>query len=152
MKHEVKRYNTKAKKKIPLKSAIHSLPLNVSSLSLAYQLTQKVSRIGFDWPTIDGVLEKWEEEIKEFKQAYSLKNRKKMGEEIGDLLFVLVNLSRVLRINPDTALRKTILKFIARFQYIEKSLYKKGLSLRQSNLIEMDQLWEEAKAKERGRS
>ena len=151
MKHRVKRGYAKTKNKDLPKSIIKSLPLNVSSLALAFQLTQKVSRIGFDWPTIEGVMEKWEEEIIEFKQALSLQNRKKMGEEIGDLLFVLVNLASMLRIDPEAALRKTIKKFIKRFHYIEKSLYKKGRSLRQSNLIEMEKFWEEAKANERGR-
>ena len=117
----------------------------VSSLSLAYQLTRKVSRLGFDWPDLDGVLKKLDEEMKEFREALSLQNRKRIQEELGDLLFVLVNISRFLRIDPEEALKKTVDKFRRRFHYIEASLHKKGKSFHQSNLIEMDQLWEEAK-------
>jgi tetrapyrrole methylase family protein/MazG family protein len=68
-------------------------------------------------------------------------------EELGDLLFVLTNIARFLHINPEEALRRTLEKFTMRFQYIETSLRKKGKSLHQSNLIEMDRLWEEAKKK-----
>ena len=117
----------------------------VSSLSLAYQLTRKASRLGFDWPDIEGVLKKMDEEIEEFREALSLQNRRRVREELGDLFFVLVNISRFLRIDPEEALRKTVEKFMRRFHYIETSLHKKGKSFHQSNLIEMDQLWEEAK-------
>jgi uncharacterized protein YabN with tetrapyrrole methylase and pyrophosphatase domain len=119
----------------------------VSSLSLAAQLTRDVSRLGFDWPNLDGVLKKLDEEMKEFREALSLQSRTKIREELGDLLFVLVNISRFLRIDPEEALRKTVKKFMLRFHYIETSLRKKGKSFHQSNLIEMDQLWEEAKKK-----
>jgi tetrapyrrole methylase family protein/MazG family protein len=117
----------------------------VSSLSLAYQSTRKASRLGFDWPDIEGVLKKMDEEIEEFREALSLQNRRRIREELGDLFFVLVNISRFLRIDPEEALRKTVEKFMRRFHYIETSLHKKGKSFHQSNLIEMDQLWEEAK-------
>jgi uncharacterized protein YabN with tetrapyrrole methylase and pyrophosphatase domain len=117
----------------------------VSSLSLAYQLTREVSRLGFDWPDLKGVLKKLDEEMKEFREALSFRNRSRIREELGDLFFVLVNLSRFLRIDPEEALRKTVKKFMLRFHYIETSLHNKGKSIPQSNLIEMDQLWEEAK-------
>ena len=152
MRRELKRCNVKSKKKIPHRSAIKSLPKNLSSLLLAYQLTERVSKLGFDWPNLSGVLEKLDEETKEFREALSLQNRNKIREEIGDLLFVLVNIARVLRINPEEALKKTVKKFNRRFQYIEKSLQQNGKSLHQSNLIEMDLLWEEAKKREKGRS
>jgi tetrapyrrole methylase family protein/MazG family protein len=121
----------------------------VSSLSLAAQLTRDVSRLGFDWPDLDGVLKKLDEEMKEFREALSLQSRSKIREELGDLLFVLVNISRFLGIDPEEALRKTVKKFMLRFHYIETSLRKKGKSFHQSNLIEMDQLWEEAKKKKK---
>jgi tetrapyrrole methylase family protein/MazG family protein len=88
-----------------------------------------------------------DEEIKELQEALSSGDRRKIREEIGDLLFVLVNLSRFLRIDPEDALRRTIEKFISRFHYIERSLSKRGKSIGQSNLSEMDCLWEEAKGK-----
>jgi tetrapyrrole methylase family protein/MazG family protein len=120
----------------------------VSSLSLAYRLTKKVSKLGFDWPDLKGVLKKMDEEMKELREALSLQNRSKIREELGDLLFVLVNLSRFLQIDPERALEKTVEKFIVRFRYVERSLQKRGKSFRESNLIEMDQLWDEAKKRE----
>ena len=152
VRRELKRCNVKSKKKIRHRSAIKSLPKNLSSLLLAYQLTKRVSKLGFDWPNLSGVLEKLDEETKEFREALSLQNQNKIREEIGDLLFVLVNIARVLRINPEEALKRTVKKFNRRFQYIEKSLQQNGKSLHQSNLIEMDLLWEEAKKREKGRS
>ena len=133
-------------------SILEGISKDHSSLSRAYQLTQRVSRVGFDWPTIGGILKKLEEELKELRQALLLKSRRRIGEEIGDLLFVLVNIARFLRIDPEEALNKTLKKFISRFSYIEKSLRRKGKTLHQSNLIEMDRLWEEAKRKKRGGS
>ena len=121
----------------------------IGSLSLAYQLTLKASKVGFDWPDIQGVLEKLDEELMELREALRHRDPKRAQEELGDLLFVLANVARFLQINPEQALRKTIRKFISRFRYVEVSLKKKGKSLRQSNLIEMDQLWEEAKHKKR---
>jgi len=119
------------------------------SLSQAYQLTQKASRVGFDWPNIEGVLNKLEEEMSELREALSLRNRRKICEEIGDLLFVLANVSRFLRVDPEEALKKSLDKFVSRFQYIETSLRREGKSFSQSNLAEMDRLWEESKRKEK---
>jgi tetrapyrrole methylase family protein/MazG family protein len=124
----------------------------IASLALAYQLTQRASKVGFDWPDIQGVLKKLDEELMEFREALRHRDPKRAQEELGDLLFVLANVARFLRINPEQALRKTIQKFISRFHYVEVSLKKRGKSLRQSNLIEMDQLWEEAKHKKRMRN
>ena len=129
------------------RSILERAPKGSPSLSRAYQLTQRASRVGFDWPNIEGVLNKLDEEIREFREALSLQNKRKIREEIGDLLFVLANVSRFLRINPEEALKKTLEKFVSRFHYIEKSLHKEGKSLHQSNLIEMDRLWEESKKK-----
>jgi uncharacterized protein YabN with tetrapyrrole methylase and pyrophosphatase domain len=121
-----------------------------ASLALAYQLTKSASRVGFDWPDIRGVLRKLDEELIEFREALRHRDQKRAQEELGDLLFVLANVARFLQINPEKALRRTIQKFLSRFHYVEASLKKKGKSLRQSNLIEMDRLWEEAKKKEKG--
>jgi tetrapyrrole methylase family protein/MazG family protein len=118
-----------------------------SSLSLAYRLTRKVSTLGFDWPDLKGILNKIDEEMMELREALFLQNRNRIREELGDLFFVLVNLSRFLKIDPERALKKTVEKFLLRFHYIETSLQKRGKSFRQSNLIEMDRLWDEAKKK-----
>lgn len=117
----------------------------LSPIRKAYLITEEASKVGFDWEDINGVLKKLEEEIIEFKEALLIKNKVKMCEEIGDLFFVLVNIARFLKIDPEEALEKTIHKFNSRFCYVEKSLRKKGKTLNQSNLREMDNLWEEAK-------
>ena len=79
-----------------------------SSLSLAYQLTREVSRSGFDWPDVSGVLKKLDEEVREFKEALQLGDPRKVRDELGDLLFVMVNLARFLNIDPEKARRKTV--------------------------------------------
>jgi MazG family protein len=136
--------NTQSSKKEGT-SILEGVSKGLPALSLAYQLTEKASRLGFDWPDLKGVLKKLDEEMKELKEALSIRDRKKIREEIGDLLFVLVNIARFLRIHPEEALRKTVAKFISRFAYIETSLRKEGKTFHQSNLIEMERLWEEAK-------
>jgi tetrapyrrole methylase family protein/MazG family protein len=129
------------------RSILEGVRKDSPSLLRAYQLTKIASQAGFDWPNIAGVLKKLDEEIEEFKEALSLRNRRRIMEELGDLLFVLTNIARFLHINPEEALRRTLEKFTMRFHYIETSLRKKGKSLHESNLIEMDRLWEEAKKK-----
>ncbi len=119
--------------------------LRSSSLAEALQLAREAARTGFDWPELDGVLKKLDEEVEELKQACSTGDRNKIEEELGDLLFVIVNVARFLKIHPEKALGNTVKKFKVRFHYIEASLRKRGKSLRQSNLAEMDELWEEAK-------
>lgn len=128
-------------------SILEGVRKDSSSLSRAYQLTRIASRAGFDWPNIDGVLQKLDEEMGEFREALALQDREKIREEIGDLFFVLANVSRLLRLHPEEALKKTLNKFVSRFHYIEASLHRKGKSLRQSDLAEMERLWEESKKK-----
>jgi tetrapyrrole methylase family protein/MazG family protein len=131
------------------RSMLEGVRKDSSSLCLADQLTRIASRAGFDWPNIEGVLEKLDEEMREFREALALQDRKKMCEEIGDLFFVLANVSRFLQINPEEALKKTLDKFVSRFQYIEATLHKEGKSLHQSDLVEMDRLWEESKKRKK---
>ncbi len=155
--------STKRKKTASISKGI---PQNLSALSFAYRLTQRAARVGFDWHDLAGVLKKMDEELEEFREALSrrsrppggtaksrsllvatppLRDRKRIAEELGDLLFVLVNVARFLRIDPEGALKGTIRKFNSRFSFIETSLRQRGKSPRQSNLDEMDRLWEEAK-------
>ncbi len=131
------------------RSILEGVRKDSSSLSRAYQLTRRASRAGFDWPDIGGVLEKLDEEMREFREALALQDRKKICEEIGDLFFVMANVSRVLQIHPEEALKRTVDKFVSRFHYIETSLRREGKSFRQSDLAEMDRLWEESKKKKR---
>jgi uncharacterized protein YabN with tetrapyrrole methylase and pyrophosphatase domain len=125
---------------------------DIPSLTLAYQLTRKASQVGFDWPDIGGVLKKLDEEMREFHEALSLQDKKKAREELGDLLFVMANLGRFLQIDPERALRQTIRKFVSRFRYVETRLRRQGKSPRQSTLLEMDQLWNEAKRQKKKKS
>jgi len=143
-KKEIQRIQSPRKGRGP---ALEGIPKGLPALSLAYRLTEKASRLGFDWPDLKGVLEKLDEEMKEFGEALACKNQKRIRDELGDLLFVLVNIARLLRINPEEALRKTVEKFTSRFRHIETSLRKEGKTFAHSNLTEMDQLWEEAKRK-----
>jgi tetrapyrrole methylase family protein/MazG family protein len=128
-------------------SFLKGVPEDLPALWRAYLLTEKASQAGFDWPHLKGVLRKMDEEIKEFKEVLSLKDRRRIEEELGDFLFVVANVGRFLRINPELALKRTLRKFTARFHYIETSLHQRGRSLHQSNLLEMDRLWNEAKKK-----
>lgn len=143
-KKQVRTNLTHQKKRV---SALGGVSGGLSSLSLAYRLTEKAAGVGFDWPDIKGILTKLDEEIEEFREALSLQKRNRIREEIGDLLFVIVNIARFLKIDPETALRRTIRKFTSRFHYVERSLQKKGKTLQESNLLEMDRLWGEAKKK-----
>ena len=140
------------KKKKEWRSILEGVSTSLPALSRAYHLTQKASRVGFDWPNIDGVLNKLDEEMRELKEALSLQDSRKIREEIGDILFVMANVSRFLRIDPEEALKKTIHKFVSRFHYVETSLQRAGKPFHESNLIEMDRLWEESKRKEKNRN
>jgi MazG family protein len=126
-------------------SILEGVPQNLPSLSRAYHLTEKASRVGFDWPNLNEILKKLDEELEEFRETLSSQKRHRIREEIGDLLFVMANIARFLKIDPEAALRRTVEKFTSRFHYIERSLKCRGKTLRESNLLEMDRLWEEAK-------
>ena len=143
------RKRSPAKQPRELKSKIRERPREtaLSSLSVAFQLTKKAARLGFDWPHLEGVLRKFDEEMQELRDALSLQHQESIREEIGDLLFVLVNISRFLRVDPEKALQKTIRKFMRRFHHMETSLQREGKTFRQTNLVELDRLWEEAKIK-----
>jgi len=128
-------------------SVLDGVPRELPALLRAHRLQEKASRVGFDWTEAQEVLRKVEEELAELRAAMDGREADRVEAELGDLLFALVNLSRFLAVNPEEALRKTIARFIARFRYIEEELSRRGRSLRQATLEEMDALWAEAKAK-----
>jgi len=130
------------------RSILEGVPQNLPSLSRAYHLTEKASRVGFDWPNLNEILKKLDEEMNEFRETLSSQKRNRIGEEIGDLLFVMANIARFLKIDPEAALRRTVEKFTSRFHYIERSLQRRGTTFQESNLFEMDRLWEEAKKRQ----
>ena len=121
----------------------------MSALLTASKLTTKAARVGFDWSQIDDIFLKLHEEVDELKHALKSETKdtvdSQVEQEIGDLFFVVVNIARFLRIDPETALRKTNQKFITRFQHIERSLRQVGKDFSQSDIEEMERLWQEAK-------
>lgn len=128
-------------------SVLDGVPRELPALLKAARIQEKAARVGFDWDQIDAVFAKVEEELAEFRAAYQAQNREKIEEELGDILFSLVNLARFLETNPEDALRGTINKFIQRFQYIERELEVRGQDPTQVTLEEMDKIWEEAKGR-----
>ena len=116
----------------------------------AFQMTTKVSRVGFDWKDADGALGKLDEEVLELRQAIAAKTgAAKVAEEVGDLLFVAVNVARLNGIDPESALKAANRKFRRRFRHIEDRLRAEGRQPADSTLEDMDRLWEEAKRAER---
>ncbi len=121
-------------------SPLSDIPLVMPALLRAYIATKRASRVGFDWEKIEDIYEKIFEEIEELKSAQIAKDAASIREEIGDLLFTIVNISRFLNTDPEDALRFTINKFIRRFSYIEKNT-----DIRNTSLETMDKLWNDIK-------
>ena len=128
-------------------SILDGVPKTLPSLLRAHRVQDRASRVGFDWEKVEDVLPKLDEEIDEFREALKRKRPDEIEDELGDIFFVLVNISRFVGINPEDALRKTISKFISRFRYIEMAAADAGKTLSDMTLAEMDALWEEAKKK-----
>lgn len=124
---------------------LKDVPASLPSLMRSYKAQQKAAQVGFDWDNIDDVIAKVDEEILELKEVYKDGNIERTTDELGDVFFALVNLSRFLKIQPELALTGTINKFIKRFEYIEQESEKAGKSLNDMSLAEMDALWNEAK-------
>lgn len=141
-------------------SILDDVPVGLPALSRAVKLQNKAAKVGFDWPDASFVFDKIEEELNEVKEAFdeaqkdktdaglSTNSQEKLTEEIGDLLFVITNLARHLKIEPEHAARNANNKFCSRFFYIEKELHARGVSFDDASLEEMDALWDEAKLHE----
>lgn len=125
---------------------LDDVALALPALMRAIKLQKRAARVGFDWPAIDQVLDKMIEEAQELNEARDQLTQNDVQEEFGDLLFVMVNFGRHLKIDAEEALRLANAKFTRRFKYIERALAKQGKTPMQSNLEEMDQLWDRAKA------
>lgn len=121
------------------------IPQALPNLMRSYKVQEKAALVGFDWDDVKDAFAKVEEELEEVKEVYNTGNKQIIEEEIGDLLFAVVNVARFLKIQPELALRGTIDKFISRFKYIEDSALKMGKSLENMSLQEMDIFWEQAK-------
>jgi MazG family protein len=132
-------------------SMLDSVSNKLPAVMEAFQMTTKVSRVDFDWPDVPSVLEKLDEEVEELKQAVASEqpNHQEIAGEVGDLLFVAVNVARLLGVDPESALKTSNRKFRRRFRYIEDRLREQGRKPADSDHIEMDALWDEAKVKEK---
>lgn len=139
---EVKQNWEKLKLKEGNTSILAGVPKGLPSLIKAYRMQDKVKGIGFDFPNEEEAWQKVEEEIREFKAEKTIE---KQEEELGDVLFSLINYARIKGINPDTALEKTNAKFRNRFQKMEALAQDREISLSDLSLSELDELWEEAK-------
>jgi len=130
-------------------SVLEGVPMSLPAMVKAYRIQDKARGVGFDWEHVGQVWAKVEEEIHELK--YEVANGttpEKREDEFGDLLFALINYSRFIDVNPETALERTNRKFIRRFRYIEEEASKKGKKLHEMSLAEMDELWNRAKKEE----
>ncbi len=124
---------------------LHSVPRALPALVEAQQLASRAAAVGFDWDNAEQVIEKLHEELAELAEARRGASQSELENEIGDLLFVLVNLARFVKVDPEQALRRTNAKFRERFAYIERRLAERGKKPADSNIEEMEELWQEAK-------
>jgi tetrapyrrole methylase family protein/MazG family protein len=131
------------------RSALAGVPPHLPALLKAQKITEKASRVGFDWEHVDQVMAKVMEELHEFEEALASGNQEQTEAELGDLLFAIANLGRFLALDTEEALCKTIKRFQKRFSHVEEQLQLRGISLQDASLSEMDLLWEDAKLKER---
>ena len=122
-------------------SILDEVPVHFPALLEGLKLTKKAAKVGFDWENAGQIFAKLDEEIVELKEAIGRGDTEHAGEELGDLLFVVMNLARHLDVEPETALKRTNRKFRERFQFIEDRLKESGRSLEDADLKEMDDLW-----------
>lgn len=132
-----------------LGGALDGVAVGLPALLRAYKLQNRAARVGFDWPSTDQVIEKIQEEAAELVEARDELTHTEMTEEFGDLMFVMANLARHLKIEPEAALRAANAKFTRRFEGVEAKLKDLGKTPDQSDLAEMDRLWDAVKADER---
>lgn len=147
---ELKRTERKAAGKDHPKGLLDSVSGHLPALLEAHSLTDRASRVGFDWPSLEPVLEKLEEELGELREeiAAEERDRARVEDEVGDLLFAAVNVARQLGVDPETALKRSNRKFRRRFAHVERGLEGQGRSTKEATLDEMDALWDEAKRAE----
>lgn len=132
-------------------SALDGIPKHVPPLHRAYQMQKLAARVGFDWSDISGVFKKLAEEIGELQEAIAAKSRKHIVEEIGDLLFSVVNVARFVKVDPAYALEMTNAKFIRRFRAVEDEIVAGGRRMKDCTLAEMDAIWDKIRAADKKR-
>jgi XTP/dITP diphosphohydrolase len=142
---QVKQNWEKLKMKEGRKSVMGGVPESLPAMIKAWRVQDKAKQVGFEWDNIEDVWKKVEEELQEFKEVVKEADADKIEDEFGDLLFSLVNYSRFLNVDPETALERTNQKFLKRFRYIEEVAQSRGKQLTDMTLGEMDAIWNEAK-------
>ena len=136
---------SKEKGKANRESVLDGIPPHLPGLLRAQKLQKKAAKQGFDWDKIDDVFDKLDEEVAEFKEAVLSGKETDMTAELGDIIFVFVNIAKFKKIDAEEALRATNNKFIKRFQYIEAQVTKRGKTLKETSLEELEKYWQEAK-------
>ena len=140
----------KAEKNITCQAdVLRNVPSNLPALMRAEKIQKKAAQVGFDWENIEDVFDKVEEELDELRDAYKKGDRDNIIEEMGDLLFAAVNLSRFVKVNPELSLTAASEKFIGRFSSLEEAVCESGRNLSDMSLREMDEVWEFIKKKEK---
>ncbi|MFC4600580.1 nucleoside triphosphate pyrophosphohydrolase [Cohnella hongkongensis] len=128
-------------------SILDGVPKDLPALPRAYKVQKKAASVGFDWPSLDGVFDKIEEELRELKQAVREESPERQRDELGDLLFAVVNASRFIQADPEEALAGTNRRFADRFKYIEERLRISGRTFGETDLLEMEEWWKQAKSR-----
>ncbi|MDD3094667.1 MAG: nucleoside triphosphate pyrophosphohydrolase [Candidatus Marinimicrobia bacterium] len=147
-KEEVNRNWERYKRKDPGEHLLDGIPRALPELHRSFRMQQKAAAVGFDWDDVSEVWKKLDEELEEFREAKTAGDRAAMENEMGDILFALVNLSRFYGLHPEQALQRSNDKFYRRFTAIEDHYKKKGASIKDAGLQELDRLWEEIKKEE----
>ena len=142
---QIKAEERKSKPKPEAEGLLDPVPRALPALVEAQQISSRAARAGFDWPDINGVLAKLDEERKEFAEAREMGTQEQIADELGDLLFVLVNLARFVKVDPEQALRRTNAKFRQRFGHVERRLREQGKAVPGTPIEELEALWQEAK-------
>ncbi len=142
---DIKRKEKKGDVNKPERSAIDGVPLAMPSTLQAVRLTEKASRVGFDWNNTADVVSKIDEELLELKDELKKNDRAKIEHELGDILFAVCNLSRHLNMDPEEVLRKSLIRFRERFKMMEKLASEKGKEIKDFDLEHQDKFWEQAK-------
>lgn len=135
--------NTKQQKTTA--ETMESVPRELPALMRADKIQKKAAKAGFDWENVSGTVEKVKEEISEVEEAIKTQDKERIQDEIGDLLFAAVNVSRFSGIDPEEALTYATDKFLKRFSYVEKEAAQKGIDIKSAELKQVDELWEKAK-------
>jgi len=131
----------------PKDSLMDEVSAALSPAERAYALQKKAAKVGFDWQDTSGVIGKIKEELEEVCEAIEINQNEEIEEELGDLLFSVINLCRFLKVEPSVALRRTNAKFVTRFKEVEEKMKETGQEMKKENLEIMDKFWEEAKKK-----